>query len=134
MQRMVTPGKGIAAEEGTNGHTYQYAQQGCENRPGTYYFDIIGALCLIASLREFRDMTNGTHRDAKACGLRDKGDGRIEERHETHTRRTEQQGSKFIAYKAHDYIESLYAAKDSCVFQHLAVGAFLVFTHLLFIT
>ena len=88
----------------------------------------------MAVVREFRKLAHRTRRDAEMGGLRDERDGGIEQRHQSHTRRTEQQSHKLIAYKAHQHIESLYAPEDTCVLQHVAVGSLFAFVHSIYIT
>jgi hypothetical protein len=57
------------------------------------------------------------------CGLRNKTDGRIEKRNQSHAPRSQQQGNKLIAHKAYQYVESLYATKDAGIFQYVAIAA-----------
>ena len=76
-------------------------------------------------------MTHSTRRNTKGCRLGDKVNSSIEKGYQTHARRTEYQGDKLITHKAHHNIQSLYATKNTRVFQYMMIAVILPVCHTL---
>ena len=121
VQRVVAPGEGVVAQQRPEHGAEHHSGHGCEQAPHPYHLDEMADAGGVAAVEDFGNVFYGAERQAEAGGLRHEGDGGVEERHEPHARRTQQQGGKLGACNAHQNVQALHAAEYSRVFQHVAV-------------
>ena len=116
MKCMIAPGKGKAVEKWTEDNADQHTEQCCEETPQTYQtYDVIESF-LIPMFVSLRNLAHCTHAKPQVSRIRHQFYAGIEKRNHSHTLRTEDDGHQFVAHHAHEDIQSLYPAKDACIF------------------
>lgn len=127
---MITPRKGGVTKKRPQHHAYQHAQQSSKQAPATHHLYIVGSLVHIASIVVFRNMAHRAHRNTQVSSLRYQLYRGIKERHQAHATRTQQHGHKLIAHKTYQHIQALHTAKNTRVFQHMAITIVALYVHI----
>ena len=121
MERVAIPRKGEATQPRTEQRTEQHAKDGGDHTPRSHHEDSVVEALGVARVIGLGDIAHTTHGNTEIGTVAYKLRRRVEERHQAHTLRPEDEGHELIAHDAYEDIQRLNTPKKPRVFEYITV-------------